>query len=146
MEQTLQLTKPPVQPVSSSSNSNSKNAAFQVNFISFSLQCTWRRKKFISHFTDAFKICLSLPYSLVAFFLEKTPKALDFPYVAYCSLHSKFWRAWKRLSMYKPVFLKGLHLSVLKLTQNRLVHHSWNFFQQYLLLNQCNFESWLTAP
>lgn len=88
-------------------------------------------KKFISHFIDASKICLSLPYSWVAFFLEKTPKALYFPYVAYFSLHPKFWRAWKRLSTYMPVFLKGLHLSVLKLKQNRLVLDSWNFFQPY---------------
>lgn len=45
-------------------------------------------KKLISHFIDASKTFLSLP--LVAFLLEQTPKALDFPDIASCSLHSKF--------------------------------------------------------
>lgn len=45
-------------------------------------------KKFNALFIDM--TCLSLLYSLVPFFLEETPKALYFPYIAHCSLHYKF--------------------------------------------------------
>lgn len=122
---------------------NSKNVAFQVDFSSFSPQCTWRTKEEIqcpiySYYTT----CASSPCSLVPFFLEETPKALYFPYIAYCSLHSKFWKAGRDFQ-YTSVILKGLYFSALKLKQNNLIWHCSHFFHQYLLLNERKLQFWI---
>jgi len=104
VKQNLQLTKLPVpDSINSFPILNSKLHFKSVSFRSLCSALEELMKKFNSLY-GYYKICLSLPYSLISFFLEETPKALCFPYIAYCSLCSKFWKAWTRLSAWASNF------------------------------------------